>query len=167
MLKKSLATSTKVKRPSALHKAHFIVAAGKQDHRVAPNVSPPRLGPFAFDRSSESMSACIRRNKFGFCSGIFSTVQWSNCVDRTVRLSVGRTSEEMTGIGQVAAGAAMHTLSTAPGGNRQHRGTSSFCLRGPGISFFVSHNMRIYANHAKMPTRKSSNPKNNVHPVSK
>jgi hypothetical protein len=85
------------------------------------------------------MAARILGNKFGFRSGVFSTVQRADRVDRAVGCAVGFVLEERADVRQLAARPAIDALAFAPFGNGQHTRHGPSNPGAPRICSFISH----------------------------
>jgi hypothetical protein len=85
------------------------------------------------------MAARILGDEFGFRSRIFSTVQWTNGVDRAVGCAVGFVVEEWTDVRQLAARPAIDALAFAPFGDGQHARHGPSDPGPPGIGLSIHH----------------------------
>ena len=85
------------------------------------------------------MAARFLGDKFGFRSGILSTVQRPDRVDRAVGCAIRFVLEERADVWQLAARPAINALPFAPFGDRQHTRHRPSNPGTPGICSFISH----------------------------
>jgi len=87
------------------------------------------------------MTTGICGNKLRFSSRVFSAIQGSDCVNRTVRFAIRFVFKKRAGIRQLTTFSTVDTLTFAFFGDGQYRGKNPFNFSRPGISFFVSHSL--------------------------
>ena len=85
------------------------------------------------------MPACFLGDEFEFRSWIFSTIQWTNCIDGTVGCTIRFVFEKWADVWQLAARSAIDALTFTLLRYGQYRSTSPSDSGTPCIRLSIRH----------------------------